>query len=202
MLLSHIQNVFCVSGRWNTVTKQESERKNVNNRARKWWILPFYHKSDLSCEIMHIPEMLSKLCIGRIIMVFLFYRHSLCWCARVSNACSTWFIFMKACIGRRSTGAAQHEARVFACCSWTNYRWCIDGTVNTRLWTAAVLSRRFWVREAPFWGSAELYLTIHRVFSIESLIISHWFGLEIVAMNKIYEDSIFNIYFILRLWWK
>jgi len=91
------------------------QRKNVNNRARKWWISPFYHKSDLSCEIMHIPEMLSKLCIGHIIMVFLFYRHSLCWCARVSNACSTWLIFMKASVvGRQVQRNTKHASSLVA----------------------------------------------------------------------------------------
>lgn len=41
------------------------ERKNVNNRAWKRWTLAFFHKSGSSCEIMHTPEMLLKLCIER-----------------------------------------------------------------------------------------------------------------------------------------
>ena len=73
--------------------------------------------------------------VSDVITVSFFFIDTLCrWYARMSNACSMWLVFMKACIGHRTTGAAavQHRARVSARCSWTNYRWCIDD-VNMRL---------------------------------------------------------------------
>lgn len=110
-------------------------------------------------------------------MVFLFYRLSVvgargCWTLR-----SAWLIFMKACIGRQVQ--LQHGARVSARCSWTNYRWCIDGAVNTRLST---LVRRCIIETlldsragcSSFEGSAELHLAIRRVFPIDSFIVSYW----------------------------
>jgi len=82
---------------------------------------------------MHIPEMLLELCIGR--NNGLSFLSTLCrWCTRMSNALNVACIYESV---HRSTGAAatQHGARVSACCSWTNYQWCIDGVVNTRLST-------------------------------------------------------------------
>jgi len=79
--------------------------------------------------------MLLELCIG--------HNNSLSFLSTLSVAGARvccWYTFNVACIYEsvhRSTGAAatQHGARVSACCSWTNYQWCIDGVVNTRLST-------------------------------------------------------------------
>lgn len=162
--------------------------------------------------------MLSKLCIGRIIMVFLFLS-TLSMLVRVcrTHARRGSYLWKRASVDGRQVQLqcnTKHASSLVAAELITDG--CIDGTVNTRLWIAAVLSRRFRVREQVallFKGwlddsSCILYQIAYHFSLIRSrdccyeqdiwgFDFQHLFQLRPSLQFNLTLDSI-----ILRLWWR